>query len=59
MLVPYTLTHARFFLPLRLFLCARCMNFACPLNTVDGPTRELFLQRHPSVARHWTPPDTD
>lgn len=59
LLVLYTLTNAGFFLALRLFLCARCMNFACPLNTVDGPTRELFLQRHPQVARHWTPLDTD
>ncbi len=59
LLVLYALTNAGFFLTLRRFLCARCMNFACPLNAVDGPTRELFFQRNPSVARHWGPSNRD
>ncbi len=56
MLVLYLVINAGFFVGLRLFFCARCMNFACPLNAVDGHTRDLFFQRHPSVARHWAPP---
>jgi hypothetical protein len=34
-------------------MCSRCMNFACPLNRVDRPTRELFFARNPVVARAW------
>jgi hypothetical protein len=34
-------------------MCSRCMNFACPLNRVDRPVRELFFARNPVVARAW------
>jgi hypothetical protein len=34
-------------------MCAHCMNFACPLNRVDRPTREMFFDRNPVVARAW------
>jgi hypothetical protein len=34
-------------------MCARCMNFACPLNRVDQATRQLFFDRNPVVARAW------
>jgi hypothetical protein len=34
-------------------MCSRCMNFACPFNRVQGPVRQAFLERNPSVARVW------
>lgn len=53
LLLLYILTNAAFFMTLKLFLCSKCMNFACPLNGVDPAARELFFQRNPSVAEHW------
>ena len=38
---------------LKLFLCAHCMNFACPLNAVGEETRQAFWERNPTVARAW------
>lgn len=34
-------------------MCARCMNFACPLNRTDGALRDAFFARNPGVARAW------
>lgn len=59
LLILYLLTNAAFFLTLKLFLCTKCMNFACPLNSVDKNSRELFLQRNPSVANHWLTHESD
>ncbi|MBT8362374.1 MAG: hypothetical protein KJO32_15600 [Deltaproteobacteria bacterium] len=56
LLVLYVMINAAFFNTLTFFLCSKCMNFACPLNTVDQVSRALFFQRNPSVACHW---DTD
>lgn len=53
LLALYLLTSTAFFATLKLFLCSKCMNFACPLNSVDQASRELFLQRNVSVAEHW------
>ena len=53
LLVLYFLTNAAFFATLKLFLCSKCMNFACPLNSVGEATRDHFFQRNPSVAKHW------
>jgi len=53
LLLLYLLTTAAFYTTLKLFLCSKCMNFACPLNGVDGAAREMFFQRNPSVAEHW------
>ena len=53
LLALYVLTSAGFFVTLKLFLCFRCMNFACPLNSVADAAREAFFQRNPSVAEHW------
>jgi hypothetical protein len=52
LLMLYLLTNAGFFMTLKMFLCARCMNFACPLNAVENNARDQFLQRNPSVAKH-------
>jgi hypothetical protein len=35
------------------WMCARCMNFACPLNRVDWTTRVIFFDRNPIVAQAW------
>jgi hypothetical protein len=51
----YVLLDAGFFATLKMFLCSRCMNFACPLNEVPDSVRAAFFERNPSVARAWTP----
>ena len=53
MLVLYALTTTGFFMTLKMFLCSQCINFACPLNSVDQARRDLFFQRNPSVAEPW------
>lgn len=49
----YILTNVAFFVTLTLFLCSKCMNFACPLNGVDQNGRDMFLEHNPAVAKHW------
>jgi len=56
LLTLYVLTSSTFFVTLRMFLCSRCMNFACPLNGVGEAARELFFERNPSVAVAWQRP---
>lgn len=52
-LLVYSITVAGFFMTLKLFLCSQCMNFACPLNTVENEVRREFFRRNPEVARAW------
>jgi len=49
----YFLLTASFFVTLKRFLCSRCMNFACPLNGVAEPVRQLFWERNPKVKEAW------
>ncbi len=53
LLLLFILTNLGFFTTLRLFLCSKCMNFACPFNSVEQVARDLFFKHNPSVARHW------
>jgi hypothetical protein len=53
LLIVYLLTVAGFFTTLRMFLCSQCMNFACPLNTVNDEERRPFFERNPEVAKAW------
>jgi len=59
LLALYLLTNAAFWTTLKLFLCSKCMNFACPLNGVDQAAREMFFQRNLSVAKHWRKGELD
>ena len=52
----YLLINAAFFMTLKLFLCSQCINFACPLNSVDDAARDMFFRLNPSVAEHWDKP---
>jgi hypothetical protein len=54
LLVAYILLTAVFFVTLKRFLCSRCMNFACPLNGVAEPVRQLFWERNPKVGEAWS-----
>jgi hypothetical protein len=54
LLMVYLLSVAGFFMTLRTFLCSQCMNFACPLNTVENEVRGGFFERNPEVAKAWT-----
>lgn len=47
------LTVIGFFL-LRIFLCTKCMNFACPFNKVDKKVRKLFFKNNPAIKKAWS-----
>lgn len=51
LLIVYLLTVGGFFMTLKTYLCSRCMNFACPLNTVADEVRSAFFKRNPVVAK--------
>jgi len=53
LLIVYLITVAGFFMTLKLFLCSRCMNFACPLNAVTEDVRRDFFARNPEIAKAW------
>jgi hypothetical protein len=55
----YLLLAAGFFATLKMFLCAQCMNFACPLNGVPEPIRMKFFERNPVVGRAWAAESMD
>ncbi len=49
----YVLLTTSFFVTLKMFLCSKCMNFACPLNGVPDEARIMFFERNPSIGRAW------
>jgi hypothetical protein len=53
LLLVYLLSAAGFSMTLRTFFCSHCMNFACPLNTVENELRRGFFERNPEVAKAW------
>jgi len=53
LLAVYGALTGSFFLMLRTFFCARCINFACPLNTVKEDVRKGFFQQNPTVGESW------
>lgn len=53
LLTLYLITTAGFFMTLKMFMCSKCMNFACPLNSTDKGVREKFFKKNPSVAKAW------
>ncbi|HOO89972.1 MAG TPA: hypothetical protein PLA74_04040 [Syntrophales bacterium] len=53
LLILYLMTTGGFFMTLKMFLCSQCMNFACPLNSVDEKIRNQFFARNPSIAKAW------
>ncbi len=53
LLAAYLLVTAAFAVTLKRFLCSQCMNFACPLNGVPEPVRQLFWARNPSIREAW------
>jgi len=38
---------------LRIYYCNRCMNFACPFNSVKREARDLFFGNNPVVEKAW------
>ena len=53
LLVLYLLVTTGFAVSLKRFLCSQCMNFACPLNGVPEPVRQLFWERNPLIREAW------
>ena len=53
LLVLYVLVTSVFWVSLKRFLCSQCMNFACPLNGVSEPTRQLFWAQNPRDGKAW------
>lgn len=58
LLVIFLLTSVGFLITIRRSFCSRCMNFACPLNTVGEQSRKEFLARNPRIAAAWGEHDT-
>jgi len=54
LLTVYLLVTAGFALTLKKLLCSQCMNFACPLNGVAEPVRQLFWEQNPQVGKAWS-----
>ncbi|QUI24704.1 hypothetical protein HZI73_21435 [Vallitalea pronyensis] len=52
-LLLYLVLTTSFFYTLHMFLCSRCMNFACPFNNVPEETRHEFFKKNPTVAKAW------
>jgi hypothetical protein len=53
LLILYVLLTTSFAASLKRFLCSRCMNFACPLNSVPEQARALFWERNPRIRDAW------
>jgi hypothetical protein len=53
LLTAFVLLSVGFLVILKLKFCARCMNFACPLNGVAGEERELFFELNPGAMEGW------
>jgi hypothetical protein len=53
LLAVYVLTSTGFFATLKTYLCSQCMNFACPLNSVQDETRRAFFKRNSGIAQAW------
>jgi len=50
LLIVYILSTTGFFMTLRKYFCSQCINFTCPLNTVDETARRGFFDRNPEIA---------
>lgn len=53
LLLVYLLAATSFVVTMRSFLCSRCTDFSCPLNSVDDYVRSDFYECNPSVAKLW------
>ena len=49
----HLLTVTAFFSTLKSCICIKCMNFACPLNSVEEKSRNKFFKQNPRVAKAW------
>jgi hypothetical protein len=50
--VAYIFSVFLFFFILRQYYCKKCMNFSCPLNSVDNKIKEAFLKNNPMIRDH-------
>ena len=53
LLLLYSVATIGFFIVLIVFMCSRCMNFACPINRVDKNVRDQFFSKNPIAAKAW------
>jgi len=53
LLIVYALSTLGFFMTLKMSFCSQCMNFACPLNEIEGEVRKDFFERNPTIAEAW------
>ncbi len=49
----YVVLLVAFKIGLKRLYCQRCMNFACPFNTVDEATRNAFFDENPNIKKAW------
>ncbi|TAJ45686.1 hypothetical protein [Methanofollis fontis] len=38
---------------MKIYYCSRCINFSCPLNTVDKQTVDAYLEKNPVMREAW------
>jgi hypothetical protein len=53
LLVLFTLLVVVMGMAMSRLMCAKCINFACPLNRVDPAVRSLFLAQNPRIDEAW------
>ena len=49
----YTILIVSAFILLKKYYCSQCINFACPLNTVDSEKRKEFFKNNSIVKEAW------
>ena len=42
-----------FFYCLKTYVCSRCLNFSCPMNTVPDDAVEVYLKKNPVMGDAW------
>ncbi len=49
----YLLSTTLFFVVLKTKNCVKCINFSCPLNSVDFEIQTEFFKNNPEIKNHW------
>lgn len=47
------LASITFFAVLRIYVCSKCVNFSCPLNSVQKEVVDEYLRRNPVIRKAW------
>ena len=53
LLTAYIVSLALWTLMLKKLYCHYCINFACPLNSVDQEVKDIFFEKNPTIKNAW------